>query len=62
MKYLLPAILFFVIGIVIMTITMKKYKKAKGENEDVNIKPFILPFAAMIVMFVVSQIFLILCK
>ncbi|MGN0538865.1 MAG: hypothetical protein ACI4KI_03320 [Candidatus Fimenecus sp.] len=64
MKLLLPAIILFLIGLVIAIVTAVKYSKAKRKADDegveFNNKPYVIALAIMFVLFVVAQILLFL--
>lgn len=66
MKYLIPAIIMFVIGIILAVITAVKYSKAKRKADDegteFNNNLFIIRIAIVFALFVAAQILLFLNK
>lgn len=66
MKYLIPAIIMFVIGIILAVITAVKYSKAKRKADDegteFNNNLYIIRIAIVFSLFVAAQILLFLNK
>lgn len=66
MKYLIPAIIMFVIGIILAVITAVKYSKAKRKADDegteFNNNLYIIRIAIVFALFVAAQILLFLNK
>lgn len=66
MKYLIPAIIMFVIGIILAIITAVKYSKAKRKADDegteFNNNLYIIRIAIVFALFVAAQILLFLNK
>lgn len=66
MKYLIPAIIMFVVGIILAVITAVKYSKAKRKADDVgtefNNNLYIIRIAIVFALFVAAQILLFLNK
>ncbi len=66
MKYLIPAIIMFVVGIILAVITAVKYSKAKRKADDegteFNNNLYIIRIAIVFALFVAAQILLFLNK
>ena len=66
MKYLIPAIIMFVIGIILAVITAVKYSKAKRKADDegteFNNNLYVIRIAIVFALFVAPQILLFLNK
>lgn len=66
MKYLIPAIIMFVVGIILAIITAVKYSKAKRKADDegteFNNNLYIIRIAIVFALFVAAQILLFLNK
>lgn len=66
MKYLIPAIIMFVIGIILAVITAVKYSKVKRKADDegteFNNNLYIIRIAIVFALFVAAQILLFLNK
>lgn len=66
MKYLIPAIIMFVVGILLAVITAVKYSKAKRKADDegteFNNNLYIIRIAIVFALFVAAQILLFLNK
>ena len=66
MKYLIPAIIMFVVGIILAVITAVKYSKAKRKADDegteFNNNLYIIRIAIVFALFIAAQILLFLNK
>ena len=66
MKYLIPAIIMFFVGMILAVITAVKYSKAKrkadDEGTDFNNNPYVIRIAIVFALFVATQILLFLNK
>ena len=66
MKYLIPAIIMFVVGIILAVITAVKYSKAKRKADDegteFNNNLYVIRIAIVFALFVAAQILLFLNK
>ena len=66
MKYLIPAIIMFVVGIILAVITAVKYSKAKRKADDegteFNNNLYIIRIEIVFALFVAAQILLFLNK
>lgn len=55
------ALILFLIGLIIAIVTAVKYSKAKKKDGDnIETKPYVIKISVVFVLFVVSQILLIL--
>lgn len=66
MKYLIPAIIMFVVGMILAVVTAVKYSKAKRKADDegteFNNNLYIIRIAIVFALFVAAQILLFLNK
>lgn len=63
MKYLITALLLYVVGLVLAIIATVKYFKAKkAEGGDPEIKPHAIRFGIVFALFIIAQILLITYK
>lgn len=66
MKYLIPAIIMFLVGMILAIITAVKYSKAKRKADDegteFNNNLYIIRIAIVFALFVAAQILLFLNK
>ena len=66
MKYLIPAIIMFVVGIILAVITAIKYSKAKRKADDegteFNNNLYVIRIAIVFALFIAAQILLFLNK
>ncbi|MGN1161525.1 MAG: hypothetical protein ACI4SX_04670 [Candidatus Fimenecus sp.] len=66
MKFLIPAIILFLIGLVIAIVTAVKYSKAKRKADDegaeFNNMSYVIRIAVVFALFVAAQILLFLNK
>lgn len=66
MKYLIPAIIMFVVGMILAVITAVKYSKAKRKADDegteFNNNLYVIRIAIVFALFVAAQILLFLNK
>lgn len=66
MKYLIPAIIMFVVGMILAVITAVKYSKAKRKADDegteFNNNLYVIRIAIVFALFVGAQILLFLNK
>lgn len=56
------ALALFLIGLILAIVTAVQYSKAKKEQDEVSSRPYAIKIAVVFVLFVISQILLILNK